>query len=557
MKPLVFCIAFIFFFVGCYNNNYTGAVVSGHPEATKIGIDILEIGGNAIDAAIGVQLALAVCLPSAGNIGGGGFMVYRDKNGNHYSLDFRETAPLKSNKNMYLDSNGLVIDSLSTYGHLSIGVPGTIDGIFQAHKKFGSIHIDTLFNYAIKLASNGFPITQKQAERFNFYQTDFSKFNPQNKYLQKPLWMGGDTLIQEDLASTLSIIKEKGRSGFYEGEIAQSLIATIQKRGIMTLEDLKNYRSVWRDPITYSFGKYQLISMPPPSSGGIAISQLLMSLANFEIDTIKHNSIEYIHLLSEIEKLVYADRAKYLGDPNYYNVPLFELTDYNYNKQRVKDIDLHQARSANSISEGSFNRKESEETTHFSILDQYGNAASVTTTLNTNYGSKVFVNERGFLLNNEMDDFSSKPGTPNTYGLIGSEANSIEPGKRMLSSMTPTIIEKKGNLFLILGSPGGSTIITSVFQTILNVIYFEMDILSAVNAPRFHHQWKPEYIFMETELYSDSINKALNKMGHNIKTRKNIGNVNAIMYQNNSVTVGADKRGDNKSQIIYYLNQAP
>tara|TARA_B100002052_G_scaffold272308_1_gene273864 strand:- start:38 stop:1414 length:1377 start_codon:yes stop_codon:yes gene_type:complete len=458
---------------------------------------------------------------------------------------------------MYLDSNGLVIDSLSTYGAMSIGVPGTIDGIFQAHRRFGSIPLDTLFNYAIQLASHGFPITKKQAERFNLYQDDFAKFNTQNQYLQKLLWKEGDTLIQTDLAQTLSIIKEKGRSSFYEGEIAKSLIATIKENGIMTLEDLKNYQSVWREPITYNFGKYQLISMPPPSSGGIAISQLLMSLANFNIDTINHNSIEYIHLLSEIEKLVYADRATYLGDPNYYNVPLNELTNYNYNKKRVKDIDLLQARPSNSISEGSFNNKESEETTHFSILDQYGNAASVTTTLNTNYGSKVFVNERGFLLNNEMDDFSSKPGTPNTYGLIGSEANSIEPGKRMLSSMTPTIIEKQGNLFLILGSPGGSTIITSVFQTILNVIYFEMDILSAVNAPRFHHQWKPEYISMETELYSDSINTVLNNMGHIIKKRTNIGNVNAIMFQNNSVTVGADKRGDNKSEIIYDLNSAP
>ena len=556
MKPF-FCIAFIFFFLGCYNNNYTGSVVTGHPEATKIGVEILKKGGNAIDAAIGVQLALAVCLPSAGNIGGGGFMIYRDKNGSYYSLDFREMAPIKATQNMYLDSNGLVIDSLSTYGALSIGVPGTIDGIFQAHTRFGSISLDTLFNYAIKLADQGFPITKKQAERFNLYQPDFAKFNTQNQYLQQTSWTEGDTLTQKDLAKTLSIIKEKGRSSFYEGEIAQSIIATIQEKGIMTLEDLKKYRAVWRKPINYSFGEYQLISMPPPSSGGVAISQLLMSLSNFELDTIKHISIEYIHLLSEIEKLVYADRAKYLGDPDFHNVPIFELTNYNYNKDRVKSIDLLQARSSDSISEGSFQYQESEETTHFSILDQYGNSASVTTTLNTNYGSKVFVNERGFLLNNEMDDFSSKPGSPNTYGLIGSEANSIRPGKRMLSSMTPTIIEKKGNLFLILGSPGGSTIITSVFQTILNVIYFEMDILSAVNAPRFHHQWRPEYISMEKELYSDSINKILNNIGHNIKTRESIGNVNAIMYQNNSVTVGADKRGDNTSQIIYNINKAP
>ena len=546
-------LAAILLFIGCYNNDI-GAVVCGHPEATKIGINILEIGGNAIDAAIGVQLALAVCLPSAGNIGGGGFMVYREKNGNHYSLDFRESAPLGAKKNMYLDDNQMIIDSLSTYGALSIGVPGTIDGIFQAHQKFGSIEIDTLFNYAINLALHGFPITQQQAERFNFYKKDFEKFNPNNNYLQKNLWTAGDSLKQADLAKTLSIIKEKGRSGFYEGEIAHSIINTISENGVMTLEDLKNYQAIWREPITHNFGDYKLISMPPPSSGGIAIAQLLMTLANFKIDTIQHNSAEYIHLLSEIEKLVYADRAKYLGDPDYHYVPIKELMNPNYNKQRAKKINLIKAKPSKLISEGSFEYNEGEETTHFSILDQYGNAVSITTTLNTNYGSKVFVNKRGFLLNNEMDDFSSKPGSPNTYGLIGSKANAIEPGKRMLSSMTPTIIEKKDDLFLILGSPGGSTIITSVFQTILNVIHFEMDIMSAVNYPRFHHQWKPDYILMEQELYSKYLNLKLNDLGHNIKTRKSIGNVNAIMLQKDSVFVGPDKRGDNTAQIIQHIN---
>ena len=552
MKPFII-LAAILLFIGCYNND-TGAVVCGHPEATKIGINILEIGGNAIDAAIGVQLALAVCLPSAGNIGGGGFMVYREKNGNHYSLDFRESAPLGAKKNMYLDDNQIIIDSLSTYGALSIGVPGTIDGIFQAHQKFGSINMDTLFNYAINLALHGFPITQQQAERFNFYKNDFEKFNPNNNYLQKNIWTAGDSLKQADLAKTLSIIKEKGRSGFYEGEIAHSIINTISENGVMTIEDLKNYQAIWREPISYNFGYYKLISMPPPSSGGIAIAQLLMTLANFRIDTIQHNSTEYIHLLSEIEKLVYADRAKYLGDPDFHYVPVNTLMNPDYNKQRAININLQKAKPSKFISEGSFEYNESEETTHFSILDQYGNAASVTTTLNTNYGSKVFVNKRGFLLNNEMDDFSSKPGSPNTYGLIGSKANAIEPGKRMLSSMTPTIIEKKDDLFLILGSPGGSTIITSVFQTILNVIHFEMDIMSAVNHPRFHHQWKPEHILMEQELYTKALNLKLRDLGHSIKTRKSIGNVNAIMLQKDSVYVGPDKRGDNTAQIIYHNN---
>ncbi len=545
------CLYFIITIIGCnINQNYSGAVSSGHPEATKVGIQILEDGGNAIDASIAVQLALAVCLPNAGNIGGGGFMICRMNNGQSYALDFREKAPKKSFKDMYLNIDGEIIDSLSTYGNLSIGIPGTIDGIFEAHKKLGSMDIDVLFNYAIQLAENGFLITERQADAFNYYQKDFKNFNPHNNYLQTNQWQVNDTLKQLDLANTLKIIRDKGRNGFYEGEVAQSIIETVHEDGIITLEDLKDYKSVWRDPIILNFSHYKLISMPPPSSGGIALSQLIMMLSNFKIDTISHNSINYIHLLTEIEKRVYADRSIYLGDSDYFEVPIEKLLNFEYNKKRAQEINIKQATPSNKISHGEINYHESEETTHFSITDKYGNAVSVTTTLNTSYGSKVFVNERGFLLNNEMDDFSSKPGEPNTYGLLGSYANEIAPEKRMLSSMTPTIIEKNNDLYLVLGSPGGSTIITSVFQTILNVILFEMDIQSAVDMPRFHHQWKPDNIYIEKELYSDSLLKTLSNIGHELKIRNSIGHVNAIMYNKNITSVGADQRGDNFGLII-------
>jgi len=551
IKKIFFYLPILLLLNSCQKEavNTIGAVVTGHPEATKIGIKVLEKGGTAIDASIAVQLALAVCLPNAGNIGGGGFMVARMNNGEIYALDFREKAPAKSRYDMYLDDDGKIIDSLSTYGSLSVGVPGTIDGIFKAHEKFGTISIDTLFNYAIELAFNGFPITQKQARAFNYYQKDFRKFNPNNNYLQSNHWQEKDTLKQPDLANTLKIIKKTGRNGFYQGEVAKSIIETISPNGIISKSDLENYNAIWRNPITLDFQNYKLISMPPPSSGGIALSQLLMMLFHFDLHKLKHNSVEYIHLLSEIEKRVYADRSMHLGDMDYYNVPVQNLLNPIYNKKRANRINLKKSTPSDSISYGKAHFSESEETTHFSIIDNFGNAVSVTTTLNTSYGSKLFVNERGFLLNNEMDDFSSKPGEPNTYGLLGSKANSIEPGKRMLSSMTPSIIEKDDDLFLILGSPGGSTIITSVFQTLLNVILFDMDIQSAVDTPRFHHQWKPDYIYLERSNTFDSILQSLFEMGHTTKFRSSMGHVNAIMIDKNNVSTGADRRGDNYGEI--------
>ena len=526
------------------------AIVTGHPQATKIGKYILEKGGNAIDASIATQLALAVCFPRAGNIGGGGFMVYRTKNGEYFSLDFRERAPLKSSKNMYLDDEGKLIDSLSTFGNYSVGVPGTISGIFDAHKKFGSLSIEELFEPAINIAENGFTIDTRQAELLNKHKQDFIKFNSNNNYfIKEKKWKNGDTLIQKDLANTLKLIRDEKRKGFYNGEITKKIIKSLGSASLLTTEDFRSYESIWRKPIISKINEYKIISMPPPSSGGIALSQLIKMLFNFETKNLKHNNAQYIHLLTEIEKLVYADRSKYLGDSDFYKVPIKQLLNENYLLNQSKKIDLTKATPSKNISPGNLNYNESEETTHFSIIDFEGNAVSVTTTLNTNFGSKVFVDDLGFLLNNEMDDFSSKPGSPNTYGLIGSEANSIAPGKRMLSSMTPTIIEKEDNLFLILGSPGGSTIITSVFQTFLNLVLFNMDIQSAVDEPRFHHQWLPDYIYLEKNSLNPLTIDYLKLIGHQIKERSSMGHVNAI-YVGEKIEIGADKRGSNSGQII-------
>ena len=550
---IIICVSIGFFLSKIWatsNKQQYASIVTGHPEATKIGELILAEGGNAIDASIATQLGLAVCFPRAGNIGGGGFMIYRTKDGESYSLDFREKAPKKATKNMYLDSIGNVIDSLSTHGVLSIGVPGTISGIFDAHEKFGSLSIEQLFNPAIELAENGFLINERQANLLNTHKKDFIKLNPKNKYLIKTGdWKTGDTLIQKDLANTLKIIRDKKRKSFYNGVLTEKMIKSLGGKSILSKEDFKDYKSIWRKPVKTKINNYEIISMPPPSSGGIALSQLLSMCFNNDLNNIKHNSVRYIHLLSEIEKLVYADRSKYLGDSDFYEVPIDKLLNKEYILNRLNKINFSKTNPSNNIKPGKLNYTESEETTHFSIVDFEGNAVSLTTTLNTNFGSKVFIDDLGFLLNNEMDDFSAKPGYPNTYGLVGSEANSIEPEKRMLSSMTPTIIEKNGELFLVLGSPGGSTIITSVFQTILNIIVFNMDIEHAVNASRFHHQWIPDLIYVEKNAFSKETLDSLKILGHQIKQRSPMGHVNAI-HINHKMTTGADKRGSNSAAIL-------
>lgn len=525
-------------------------ISSAHPLATQVGIQILKSGGNAIDAAIAVHFALAVVYPSAGNIGGGGFMVVRLNDGTVTTLDYREMAPAGSHKDMYLDEEGNAISELSRFGQLAVGVPGSVAGMFEAHQKFGSgLAMSQLIQPAIDLAAEGFPLLPKEAEKLNANAAVFQKYNPGNSYFrEKESWKAGDTLILTDLSKTLERISVEGAKGFYEGITANLLVREMKRaNGIISLDDLKNYQPIWRKPILSKYKKeYTLISMGPPSSGGIALSQMLMILEDYSLSTLPHNKKSYIHLLTEVERRAYADRATHLGDMDYWEVPVNELLNATYLKERMDDFSETSASPSKQIKAGNFKPIESEETTHFSVVDAEGNAVSVTTTLNAGFGSKVFVSGAGFLLNNEMDDFSAKPGVPNLYGLVGAEANAIEPGKRMLSSMTPTIVEKNGKLFMVVGSPGGSTIITSVMQTFLNVVEFDMSLKKAIESPRFHHQWLPNKIYYEAE---NSVPKeaidALTEMQHATKARSSIGRVDAILVKPNGMLEGySDNRGE-------------
>ena len=523
-------------------------VSTAHPLASKIGVEVLQKDGNAIDAAVAVQFALAVCYPRAGNIGGGGFMVYRDKNGNSTTLDFRETAPFASTRNMYLDEQGNADANKSQFGALAVGVPGSVAGIFEMHKKYGSMPIEQLIEPAIDLAENGIQLLPDETHKLNDYQEIFKTQNPNNTYLQSETpFVVGNKLIQKDLAETFKRIKINGVEEFYSGTTAKMIVDEMKNsNGIITLEDLKNYKAVWRKPITTEYENYKLISMSPPSSGGIILAQMLKMLSQFDLSTMQHNTANYIHLLAEIERRAYADRATHYGDPDFWEVPESDLLNETYLEKRVETLDLNKATNSHDIKAGNFSTEETEETTHISIIDQFGNAVSITTTLNGRFGSKKFVTGGGFLLNNEMDDFSAKPGSPNLYGLIGGEANAIEPNKRMLSSMTPTIFEKEGNLFLVVGSPGGSTIITSVFQTFLNITQFEMTAGEAANTFRFHHQWLPDQIYFEDEMYiQNGTIDSLNKLGHKTKLRSPIGRVEAILVLPDGSLEGAsDFRGE-------------
>lgn len=526
---------------------YNGMVVCAYPDAAKAGLEILKKGGNAVDAAVAVQFALAVTLPEAGNIGGGGFMVYRPAKGQPNTLDFREKAPAAASANMYLDSAGNVIPDMSLSTHQASGVPGSVDGMIQAHKKYGKLKWEELVAPAIRLARDGFKVTKRLADDLNRNKADFEKRNPGKKYFLKDTpWQEGDLLVQDDLANTLELIKDKGRAGFYDGKVADMLVAEMQNgKGMITKEDLKNYHSVWRKPIIGMYKGYKVITMPPPSSGGIALLQLLHSVESYPLSKWGFNKDSTVQVIVEAERRVYADRSKYLGDPDFYKVPVDSLLRPAYIDARMKSFDWAAATPSSSIQPGSFIGYESDQTTHYSIVDRQGNAVSITTTLNGSFGSKIVVGGAGFLLNNEMDDFSSKPGVPNMYGLVGGKANSIQPGKRMLSSMTPTIIEKDGKLFMVVGTPGGSTIITSVFQTILNVIEFNKSMQSAVSAKRFHHQWLPDLVSTEKDALDSLTIDKLSKKGYKINPGSNIGRVDAILvtkwgyYQG-----GADPRGD-------------
>ena len=551
MKKISFIIVSFFAIIqlNAQESYKNGVVVTAHPEASKVGVEILKKGGNAIDASIAVQFALAVVYPNAGNIGGGGFLVYRDAKGMTDALDYREKAPLKASEDMYWDKNGNAITDLSLYGQFAAGVPGTVDGMVKAHEKYGKLNWKELVQPAINLAQKGFKITKQQASELTNKHNDFVKYNSKtNALTSKSSWKEGDLLIQKDLANTLKLIQQKGRAGFYEGKTADLIVKEMKRgNGIISHEDLKEYQSVWRTPVSGNYKGLKVISMPPPSSGGIALVSLFQSIENYPINKWGFQADSTIQVMVEAERRVYADRAEHLGDPDFFKVPQNQLLDKSYNVNRMKDFSFDKATPSSAIKAGEIIGKESMETTHYVIVDKDGNAASVTTTLNNSYGSLVVVEGAGFLLNDEMDDFSAKPGTPNLYGLVGGKANAIEPSKRMLSSMTPSILEKDGKLFMVVGTPGGSTIITSVFQAILNVVDFGMTMQEAVAAPRFHHQWLPDQIDYEPSAISENVRESLKQKGYILKERKAYGRVDGILVNpNGTYQGGADPRGDDK-----------
>jgi gamma-glutamyltranspeptidase / glutathione hydrolase len=557
-RPQFFLLLIVVFFIpiGCVQGQLgkdngaeyrNGMVVCAYPDAAQVGLDILKKGGNAVDAAVAVQFALAVTFPEAGNIGGGGFMVYRSAQGETNTLDFREKAPATANQNMYLDSSGNVIPGLSLSTHLASGVPGSVDGMVEAHRKYGKLKWEELVQPAIDLARNGFKITKGMAGDFNRGAAEFKKLNKGKSYLLKDgPWQEGDLLIQEDLAKTLEQIRDKGRAGFYDGIVADELVNEMQSgKGLITKADLQNYHAIWRKALTGSYKGYKIITMPPPSSGGVALLQLLQSVEKYPLSRWGFNTDSTVQLVVEAERRVYADRSKYLGDPDFYKVPVDSLLKPAYNTSRMSNFSWDKATPSASIQPGKFVGYESDQTTHYSIVDHDGNAVSITTTLNGSFGSRIFVKGAGFLLNNEMDDFSSKPGVPNMFGLVGGKANSIQPGKRMLSSMTPTIIEKNGKLFMVVGTPGGSTIITSVFQTILNVIEFNQSMQHAVNSKRFHHQWLPDQVYVEKDAIDSTTRAKLEQKGYKIIDGGPSGRVDAILKTKwGYYEGGADPRGD-------------
>jgi len=564
MKKIVLLSFLLFVLISCKQSPEIGTVdetkrglitqhamvISAREEASKIGSDILQKGGNVFDAMMGTDLALSVAYPYAGSIGGGGFMVYRLADGEIGALDFREKAPLASSRDMYLDEEGNVIPDMSTLGATAVGVPGGIAGIFEAHDKFGRLPIEDIIQPVIDLATNGVVVTQKQADRIKHYQPNFPKIN-KDSILFDRVWKPNDTIKYPQLAETLKRIMENGRDEFYKGETAQKFVQFIKDNGgIITEEDLAKYKPEWRDPITFNYDGLRIISMSPPSSGGVCLAQILKMIEPYDVTELGHNSVKTIQLLTEAERRAYADRSYYLGDPDFVDNPIDELIDIDYLEQRMSTFSFDKPTKSSEVSHGDVMKLESMETTHYSIVDQYGNAIAVTVTLNGAYGSKLYNNDLGFFLNNEMDDFSSKPGTPNMFGLIGAEANSIVPEKRMLSSMTPTIVEKDGKLLMSVGTPGGSTIITSVLQTILNIHKYNMTAQQAVDAPRFHHQWLPDVVTFEPDKFEDDLIEKLRNIGYDVQERENVitGKVNAILVlPNGMLEGGADHRGDDKA----------
>ena len=534
-----------------------GMVATAHPAASQVGLAILKAGGNAVDAAVAVHFALAVCYPFAGNLGGGGFMVYRGKNGKSATLDYREKAPAAATKDMYLDSAGNVRPGLSMSGHLASGVPGAVDGMVEAHKRYGKLAWAQVLQPAIDLAEKGFALTERDATGLNRVKTDMLRLNPGKTYFLKSTmpgdtvrWQKGETVVQADLGKALRRIQTQGRAGFYAGETAKLLAAEMKAGGgLITEKDLADYHAVWREPIRANYKNYTVITMPPPSSGGVALVQLLRYVEPYPLRKWGWNRDSTVQVMIEAERRVYADRSKFLGDPDFVKVPTKELMTYDYLKTRWQPFDFAKATDSKNVNGGLIRGYESLETTHFSVVDKEGNAVSMTTTLNGGYGSRVLVGGAGFFMNNEMDDFSIKPGVPNMFGLVGNAANAIAPGKRMLSSMTPTILEKDGKLFMVVGTPGGSTIITSVFQTILNVIEHGMTMQQSVNALKFHHQWLPDKTIFETNAFSDATVEKLQTRGYILERLTNtLGRMDCVLVHPDGTLEGAsDPRADNTS----------
>ncbi|UFK98102.1 gamma-glutamyltransferase [Kaistella faecalis] len=527
-----------------------GLVVSAHPLASEAGAKVMKIGGNAFDAVIAAQYALAVVYPQAGNIGGGGFLVGVKSNGEKLTIDFRETAPAKASRDMYLDKKGNANTDLSQNGRLAVGIPGSVAG-FYATLKHAKLPMSELIQPAIDLAEQGFAITEKEANLLNKQMQYFNEHNKiQTVFQKKNAWKQGDILIQKDLAETLKLIQKNGVKGFYEGKTAELIVAEMKRgNGIITINDLKNYKVAERKPIVFDYKGNEIVSMPLPSSGGILLAQMLKMAGYENLEKYQQNSTEAVQIMVEAERRAFADRAEFMGDPDFITDKTSMLISDEYLRNRWKSFNKNLATPSAEVGKIIPQPKESTETTHISVIDKEGNAVAVTTTLNGLYGSKVVVSGAGFFLNNEMDDFSVKPGVPNMFGAVGGEANSIKPGKRMLSSMTPTIVMKNGKPFIIVGTPGGTTIPTSVYQSIVNVVDFKLSPGMTVNAPKFHHQWLPESVMVENHFPETTIQN-LEKMNYKIEKVSQIGRTEMIVIdeKGNAVAV-ADGRGDDSVAV--------
>lgn len=546
---LLFPISYLHAQVGTPHTYRNAIVVSGSDLASAAGRDILKKGGNAFDAAVTVSFVLAVTHPAAGNIGGGGFMVARMKSGTSLALDFREKAPKKATASLYLDKNGVLNTEAALHNHLSVGVPGTVDGMIQILEKYGRLPLDMVLEPAIKLAKNGYELRYEDAFLLNKHRDAFARWPASAAIFIKPdgqPWNPGDRLVQADLARTLERIARNGRNGFYGGETADFIIQDMKKNGgVMELSDLKDYRSEWRTPLQFTFRDRSIVTMPPPSAGGVTLQQIAKMVEKAPLETMRYGSADGIHLMVEAMRRAYADRNYFLGDPAFIKNPISEMTDSIYLAQRFSTFSPEKATSSSEVSHGAISSfTEPTETTHFSIVDQEGTAVSITTTLNSSFGNKIVVPGTGMLWNNQIDDFSLKPGVPNQFGLVSSKTNALKPGKRMLSSMTPVIVLRNGKLELLLGASGGSTITTTVFQIFINTTLYGMNMQQAVAAPRFHHQWLPDKIMIDPFGLDETTRQKLVSMGHNVEFRSAyIGRAECIMIDENGLHGAADPRG--------------